>query len=375
MVSKGPFYKLTMIGQKLTVESQQYLRRNRVEFRFALTNFSFLGTERYTLDQGYTGLQLPFSISPFRIVVRPIKDYKSRIHEIRATRRPNVTCQIIVKDVSAEQEQDILNLVNDLCLLLTLSRGCRVDWPYYDVFLSDGEKAKSYHRNAIIKPFSSLSLIPEMPPEDIKRFVESSYRVLSKKKEAWKFRKAVDAYTDGKIETDFLDARGLKMVITMELLKSRYLEHISKPAKVNILDTNVFNESRTQLVDGCEKLLQGIFPDIAKNEIEMMANHAQGFNYYPFGRSLAEICESLGLQFNSLKRRRFVEIRNELVHRFSLLDESDRNGSRWEQYMFLMTFVGQILLAIIEFEGYYYDRTKPPGSEGNSEMRVKLNLV
>ena len=371
------FFRITFIGQELTVESDGYKQSDEGEFRFPLTNFAFLGTEPIPVEKVNStnrGLHLSLEISPFNIDIRPAHDYRASINEIRATRRTDITCYAIIDNVPFAQETEVIDVIDDLCLLLTLARGCRIEWPFFDATLPNGEAVKSYHRDAIIKPYSPLPLIARLPPEDIKHFIESSYPVLKEKKDKWGLKKAINTYTDAKLETDFLEFRALKMVIVMEYLKSRFLEYVSEPAKVFILEPKLFEQEKTRLVKECRLAVQKVFPNIETSQAQMMADHAQGFNYYTFSKSLSEMCITLGVQENSRTRRRFTRIRNELVHRLSFLDDLEQERSYWKQYAYLMAFVGKLLLAILEYDGHYYDWTDPSGYEGDTKMRVKLDL-
>jgi len=93
-------------------------------------------------------------------------------------------------------------------------------------------------------------------------------------------------------------------------------------------------------------------------------------NWFPFGRALSEICKSIGMPTNMSERRRFIDIRNELVHRFKF---HPNHGSPWDQFAYLMTFLGKIFLTILKYDGHYYDWTKL--GQGETEMRKKLETV
>jgi hypothetical protein len=358
---------------KQAIISEPDLPVGSLRVRFALTNLTLLGTEKYTIQHAdggtFGGLQLSLNLDGFEIAVRPVDSYRDIIRGLKATRGIDVTCEAAVASVLIEQEDTVVRVIEDLCTLLTLARGCRVQWIYYDVMGSDGKVFKSFHRSAITKPFGTLSLIATNPADDTLDFVTKTYSNLHTQERPWELRKAIDAYTDAKLEEDYLEFRGLKMAITVEHLKGRYL---SQQGKVHILNCERFDNVVNSLVNVVRWVLPAVFPGVEEEKLDMMANHARGFNWYPFGRALSELCKSLGLQMNSAERRRFKSIRDELVHRAAFhLDL----GNRWEQYRFMMTFVGKLLLAILGYDGYYYDWTKEPGWEGvDLEMRVKLDL-
>ncbi len=156
----------------------------------------------------------------------------------------------------------------------------------------------------------------------------------------------------------------------MEHLKARYLSQKNKEFILNPPET--FDDSVEGLIDVVKHVLVYKFSDIEldKDKLEMMANHVKGLNWFPFSRALSEMCNHIGLQTNSRERRRFINIRNELVHRFRFHPDY---GSAWQQFSYLMDFIGKILLVILKYDGHYYDWTKLDA--GRTEMRVKLDIT
>ena len=275
-----------------------------------------------------------------------------------------ITSEVIIYLDAAIDQEKAINTVKDICLLLTLSQGCRVSWLYYDVIGQDEKVIESFHGSAITKPLSNLSLIA---PEDTMEFLRNVHPNLPKQRESWELQKAIDAYTDAKVEGDFLEARALKMVILLEHLKACYLKEKNKEFILN--PPQAFDESVDSLVEDVKQLLVSRFPDIEQDKLKMMAEHIKGLNWFPFSRALSDMCNDIKLPVTSKERRRFIQIRNELVHRFEFCADY---GTPWQQYSYLMDFIGKMLLAILKYDGYYYAWTKL--EKRQEEMRTKLNL-
>jgi hypothetical protein len=363
---------VVITGNEVTVKANNQ-SMNSVTVVFALTNLTLLGTDSYIVGNpdgsGEAKRQQSLALGQREAVIRPLSDYSEIVRELKASRGTDVTSELLTTAASAHQLDEAIGLADDLCLLLTLARGCRVEWLCYDVVGSADEVLGSYHRSAITKRWGSLQLIATTPPEDTKHFLESAYPKLREVEEPWEFRNAVSVYTDGKTEGDFLESRALKLAVAMEHLVGRYLSQVDK---AHILPPEVFKAALPQVRSAVGQLLQESLATAEAGQIEMMANHVQAFNWYPFRRALAEICTEVGLRAGSKERGRFKDIRDELVHRASF---HPRYGTPWEQYRLMMTFIGKVLLAILGYDGYYYDWTKPPGWIGeDTEMRVKLEL-
>jgi hypothetical protein len=227
----------------------------------------------------------------------------------------------------------------------------------------------SFHRNAVTNPYGTLQLIAMTPAQDILDFIGKAYPALKLSERKWELCRAIDAYTDAKTEVDFLEFRALKMAVVIEHLKGKYLGQQNKHYLMNPSKFQQYEQSIIKLV---QWVLRTIFPKIENEKIELMASHARGFYWYPFRRALAELCKSIGLEIKSAERNRFVEIRNELVHRMAF---HSKQGSEWEQYAFMMSFVGKVLLATLGYDGYFYDWTEHSGWIGEDmKMRKKLGL-
>jgi hypothetical protein len=365
--------QVILYGKRVTVDNG-IVPQGPVVFSFLLTNLTMHGTESYTLHNPngstFEGLQTSWVLDGFRISIRRTRDYEDIMRGLKATRGVDVTCEARVSADSAQQEDAVLRVVDDLCLLLTLARGCRVEWISYNIVTPDEEVLSSHHRgDAITKPFGVLELIAPHPPEDTLQFINKTYPALSVQGKPWQYREAVNLYTDAKCEQDFFESRGLKMVITMEHLKGCYLR---RHGKTYIFKPKAFDKVNDSLVNVVRWMLPALFPQAGEEQLDMMANHARGFNWYPFRRAIRDLCVSTGLDFNSRDRGRFVDIRNELVHR---AEYNPEYGGGWAQYCFLMTFVGKVLLSILGYEGYYYDWTKYAGAEMKRDMRTKLDLA
>jgi hypothetical protein len=308
------------------------------------------------------------SLGGYKISCNPINDYHDAMTALKASKGITITSEVTVQANSITDRDEVVAITNNICMLLTLARGCRVSWLYYDFATSDGSIHESFHGSAITKPFTSLPLIPANSAIDTKHFIEETYGNLLKVQDFWNLRNAIDAYTDAKVEGDFLEARALKLAILMEHLKSQYL---TKKDKEYILHPPAaFDSSVKKLIKIVHEILLLKFPDHDRSKLEMMANHVRGLNWFPFGRALSEICNCIGMPTNKSERRKFIDIRNELVHHFRF---HPNYGTSWNQFAYLMTFLGKIFLAILKYNGDYYDWTNL--GQGEAAMRAKMETV
>ena len=367
--SSGTRYILRLLGQEINVKSHPLPSHGQLEeMRFVLTNLEFLGLEPYIEHATEIGrLQLHWELEGYTVIVRPLRDYKENTKVLKAIRGIDITAiaSVLAPNASLDVPKAV-DLMDDLCLLFTLARGCGVQWLYRES-ISRGQVLERYHWNPITLPYTMYDLIPELPREDLEYFIYHCFDPFRQKKKDWQLKKVVRMYTGAKAQ-DFLESKALKVCVLIDFLRGIYLEMHSK---TYLVDKSDFDQVVKPLRRKVKEILPDLFPDVSPEHLEMMVNHVQGFVWYPFRRSIKEMCRDMGLTVSS-KVDRFVNQRNELAHRgrFSVAENSEVDPERIFQGM--MTFASEVVLAILEYDGYYYDWTKPPGHVGGSEMRVKM---
>lgn len=349
---------LTLRCRSATITSQA-LPPTPTLLRFRLVNLELAAPTEISIPEGN------------RIAIRPIGEYETIVKRLKASKGIDVTCELLIKTESIGETESILKVVDDVCLLLTLARGCQITWLFYDAETDHGTTLNSYHHSAITKGYSALTLIPTLPPGDTKTFLEGTYPALLGEEKRWGLSKAIKTYADAKNEQDYLQLRGLKLAVVLEHIRGQYLKQTNK---THILDHGTFTKAVESLVNGIRWFLPAVFPSATSEQLGKMADHARGMNYYPFRRAIKEMCQDLGLDISSKDRNRFVKLRNSLVHEVDFLPGG---ATPFQQYGFLLSFVGRVLLAILRYEGYYYDwAIESAGWTGsNDPKRVRLDLT
>lgn len=335
--SDNRFQQMIFRGSEFAVENESLID-NKVLFQFFLTNLN--------LDSQ----KICFELDSYKIIVSPVQNYSEIIKNIKA-QKVDITYEAKV-DGSFSEREKLTEIIDRLCLLLTLAQGCFINWISYKVNDLNRFEINSIYRNVVTKPYGTLRLISHKSPKVIEEFVKETYPNLHSCEQNWELRKAIYAYNDAKIESDFLEFRALKMAIVLEHLKGHYL---IRRNNLFLIDEEEFTKIVPYLKNLIKTTLQTIFlPKLSQEKLEMIVNHAQAFNWFPFRRAISDLCKDIKLEINGKDKGRFVNIRNDLVHRMSF---NSNLGSEWEQYTFLMTFIGKILLAILGYKGKYYDWT------------------
>jgi hypothetical protein len=348
------------------------LERGAVSFRYGLANLRLDGNEGYREERpgGFRmDRQSRFNLGGVEVVIRCLPDSGITLDEIQATRGIGVTATATVA-AGPGTSDEVDELMHRLCLLLSLGLGRGIAWVYRETLDDAGHVMEILHGSAITKPWSVQELVPTANIED---FVSSSYARFQAAYEPWGLRNAILAFTDAKVEADFLELRALKMVVVMEFLRGSYLR---KNGREFLIPETEFKSRLKALQERTRPVLEELFPGYVSEPvvggdpvpvIEGLLRNVQGLNRPSFGRAFAGMCLELGVHIPSKERRRFIDIRDSLVHRMAFLVSGDSN-SQYAQYAFVSTVIGKILLAILGWQGEYRDWVNGP----NTVRRLEL---
>jgi len=261
-----------------------------------------------------TNFKLPANIvlqvNDRKITIKRVTGYNEICDMLKEFHGIDVTSEAIVETCKLYEIDELKKLMDEVRLLLSLASGTTVQWICYKATTNDGDCVRMYHRSAVTKPYTSLRLIPS---DSVKSFVEQTLQEFKRQNQKWKMGTAILLYLDAKLEQDYLELRGLKLASLAEFLKAQLkLKGKFKPA-------------------------------------------------------LQSLCTDLGLASEQENLDRFVKNRDKLVHavRFRYVDA-------WQEYRFMMTFMGKILLAMLRYNGDYLDWTVEV--EWESDMRKPLEL-
>lgn len=324
-------------GEELIVSDNKITESKTI--KFAITNFEFSGNKLKT------------KLNNLNVTISKISNYKSVLNKLKTTNDVDITSFIKVEIGNTTNINKAKKIVDDLCIILTLASGTYVNWLYYEI-LSDNKTKEKYHRSAKTKPFSTFNLIP-LQDKYLSNFIDDTFKSYPNANKNWDLRKAILIYTDAKIEIDFLEARGLKLAVAMEILKNSFSKNEDKNF---IIDKTKFEKSNLQ--SNLMNLLREEFPEVKLQKINMMAGHFRSLNRYSFRKIINNIYEELSLNKDKNKINEFIIIRNKLVHEGKYLSNSENFNLSFDQYTYMLTFIGEIILLILDYKGYYNDWTK-----------------
>lgn len=355
-----------------------------VALKFYVVNFEFVS-------------QLKWRLGVYDVAVKRHDKYQEAEEEMRATKRPKMTAELTITSPTAyiANEYEAERVVHDLCALLSLAKGCQIQWLYWDAYTSDEVRIKTYHWNGIISQYGSLQIIVKMPPEDINNFVQQTFEPYRKVNERaiWKFNKAIAHYASTVSREGFLELRAIDLVVLVDYLTQHYAAsenttHFIQPSSLDA------KRSVVQKLIGCALESHFSAKDLVKNELSTakkgamrvivsdMTNMIDCLNRRSFPSSLRRLLKHLNLKIDEAEVKMFVAIRNKLIHDSNFLKQDDfpegtLYESPWRQFLRILSLTSRIMLGILQYRGYYYDWGRFEKAEwaGAETGRVRMPYV
>jgi hypothetical protein len=335
---------VTILARGMTVQYIPRQQRPIILLRFGLANFEFIGTHA---EQNR--IVLPLKLDGHRVKIVPLPEYRNILEGIKAEKGIDVTCEAHWP-VEGDAWQNVPKVADDLCRLLTITRGTIITWLYYDLVAEDGRVAETYHRDSPTAPFSPTPLIDPRVPTDTKQFVESTFKRYMALKDAYKLRKVAHAFANCR-SAGFIEMRALLAVVLVDFLRGRWAEQHNLNL---VMDEAIFNAKVDQLQRRVRELLGEVF-HMDDAALDMMASHVRGFNWRPLRRSLRELRDGLELCITGDEIHHYVESRHSLAHRATFA--AGEGPEAIKEYYRILSFLDRIILGILGYRGAYVDCT------------------
>ena len=243
-----------------------------------------------------------------------LDNYDKNVSDLRYYKDIYVTCKLIININSTEEIQRIVNILDNLCYLISFAKGTKVNFIFYNLKFND-KVLSSYHQNRITKDYSPYSLVD--CDSCLKNIIEIVYQKYCKLQSDINFKNLIDIFIDAKSEKDLLTLRCLKLVIIMEMLVSLF----------KIKKCRLFRDKMKKLFENV-----GIIDYYEKKDIDL-----------------------------------FSKIRNSLIHRGKRLYMAERKvaekyglNCKNDEWGFLLNFIDKVFLLILGYKGKYYNYRKFP---------------
>lgn len=368
-IKQGRTFVVDAIHETNRLTVTTVTRRQAHETRFGLTNLQLLGTE----TDGSLPLALPIDDRTVRLVIRPLASYDAIMAQVKSARGIEPTCEAVI-DMSENVERGKTEeIINNLCYLLSVARGTKVNWIYLDEYDEEGVLVAREHHARVTKKWCPLALIDTVAGWGgvTRDFVEAAFPVFVSKRQRFQLDSMlIDAYLDGKAEGDYLQMRGVKLAVALEVLKAVYLRQDESMNEGYILPVEEFNKHATAIQKQFRCDLKTMGFDKATREGLINDGSIRGLNRLPFRLVIQSICKEIGFDPGGQVIKHFVAYRNSLIHNgrfYCELPSSERAprvkalATPAQEYFFLLHFLDRLLLRLLGYSGPYIDWSVPGG--------------
>jgi hypothetical protein len=342
---------------------------------FGITNFEFLGTEEIRQPGNSICRALPLYLQikgvSTKISIAPLNQYDKIMQRTRALKSIDVTCEAIAEMPSDGNIAQVEEVIDDLCYVLSVARGTKIQWVYCDQYNGIGKLISRIHSSRITKPYCPLKIIDPIVGggKETKTFIEQAYKAYVDKRESYRLSNGtMDAYLDAKAEADYLEMRGVKFAVAMEILRSVFLESPDAPMKGYIIEEEKFKKLSPHLCAAIDEFLKTEIIDRDSRKAMCNDKKVLELNRRSFAYFLKRLCRHIDLRVGEGDIKLFVQCRNKLVHdgRFycAIATPDEQNKckplpSKWHEYCFLINFLDKVFLKLLGYGGPYIDWRVP----------------
>lgn len=342
------------------------------KIHFGIANLEFSGTEGETIKEGKKSTRHNFWILPLDIegttnlLIKKIKNYDEIMTYISTLKGIDVTCEIEASLPEDSKINRTKEIIDHMCYLLSIARGTKIQWIYYNLYNNDGKLVSRTHCNRVTRPYCPLPLIdPGIEGRnETKNFIETAYPIFLRKREAYNLdRGVIDAYLEGKAEGNLLQTRGVKLVVAMEMLKHAFLTTSDASLKEFVIDEEQFETLLDPLCEGIHDALRGLVEDDTLEKLCCKSNRKRllCLNRISFRQAIRDLCRSIS--FNTKDDLSlFIHCRDSLIHtgKFYCQTATDEQKAICEplpepvyEYFFLVDFLDRIFLKFFNYSGKY----------------------
>jgi hypothetical protein len=197
---------------------------NIASVRFGITNLEYSGNKSRDLPNGgWSRDILLLNLGGKTIEIHEIQNHKTIMESVIATRGIDVTSEVLINISSKTDLDTVIPVIDTLCKLLSLARGTKINWIYYDCYDSLGEKISSHHKENIVWRYAGLPLIDPRNPYETATFLEQAYPLYISLKDKYGLENGIEAYLDAKREGVYLETRALVASVLLEFLSDKYV--------------------------------------------------------------------------------------------------------------------------------------------------------
>ncbi|WP_048178899.1 hypothetical protein [Methanosarcina siciliae] len=345
-----------------TLNVQILENENKREVHFGITNFEFTGNE-------CNGRVLTLNLKgSARISIQKLKAYKKIMRWIKTFKSIDVTCEAIF-NLSEDKFENIIETLDDLLYGMSIARGTKIQWIYYEIFDDKGICISRAHSSSrVTKVYSSYNLIDPKDTNSTKIFLENANPIFGEEnKLVIIMRELIDSHLDSLTSGIYLETKGANLAITMEMLTviSKKVAKEEETNKENILTDEKFEELKKLIEEYLESEVEEEKRNLIYKNLKAINTIRRSFNAL-----ISDFCKEINCEVSEDQIKLFVKCRNKLVHtgnfycRFATPKDKEKYPQlkdELSEYSFLVDFINKLILKLYGYRGFYLDWSSTEG--------------
>ena len=328
--------------------------------RFGLTNLTFSPQDTDKSGKPCLRIILESASERTELSIIRLPGYQKIVEYFRISgATTDLTSEVVIDITETTNAEHPEIVVDNLCHLLSLARGTQIQWIYFDLYDGNGQLFQRNHFSRRTKPCDTHPLIDLHGASETKEFLQQSYKTYVEKRDSYRLNRGlITSYLEAKSSDDNIERKGVKLAVTLEMLKTLYLELPENLEKEFIVDKDVFTRLIPFLQNRINRLLTAANIDKSCRGLVRTKGKIRGLNRISFSDVLLDLCKDIKLDVSDDDLKHFVECRNSLIHRgrfhCSTQTPSDNNAVL-NEFGFMLHFVDRIFLKLLGYSGPYLD--------------------
>jgi len=310
-----------------------------------ITNFEFKGLQTFLRPDGTTVNTLALEVAGIKFEIFPKHDFSVSLPESLITRPCKVTSYIEVDLTQSYLPYDeLLKVVDNVCVLLSFARGTWITWPFYQLLDQNGKVVKIHHRKTFTSNFGIRPLKVMEYSEKLKNFIETSYEKFVHLETEYGISQTIKILAEAKSMSSMGEINALTVTTAVDILRARWAD---KNGMSFIFEKSFFSKITKLLQHQLSEILMEFF-NISQTLINEILPKLSDFNRYSFRTVLVEIINKTKADLNEAEIRAFIESRNKLVHQGRF--KSSTPQDRFRELLSLFKFADNLILGLLGYK-------------------------
>lgn len=344
--------------------------RERLHIWYGLTNFEFWGTEGYAITKSSAVLAIPLNLRgsdstySARLVRR--SDYDMKESTLTAGHGIVPTAELELVLESGDQPDNIDSVAADMCQILSIAKGTRIQWIYRRIVNENGTVLSTRHVHRITSDYSASAIIGSEPRDGatMKQFIETAFPIFISKRNSYELDKGViNTYLDAKSDHDFIESRELKLTVVMEMLAHANLRATSQQRYKTVMSQDDFQRCLPNLKACIMNCLTA--ENVGRRTAKRIRDRAKELNNATFADILDRMFRGIDLTVVQGDAELFVSCRNSLAHTGQSLSTNrppdtvcpfaPGSAGYMQEYFFMQSLTDRAFLRLLDYDGPYLD--------------------